>query len=144
MGGGGSSTVSRIDLSQLTKAAEERLKKLSAATGGILFACEASDLKTLTSHLQRSEVFKKSKYSVVSSDKPDSVTSQIARHSIVVAFTADASTSDFLNSIAEETLRQKKQGIHARAAPKSMIPAKVMAYRWPSLLWSEVEALFSE
>lgn len=144
MGGGGSTTISKIDLSQLTKAAEERLKQLSTAKGGILFACEEMDLKALNSHLARSAVFKAARHSVASGGKPDLALSQIASHAVVVFFTSDATSTDFLNSIADETLLKQKQGIHARAKPNSIIPSKVMAYRWPSLLWEEVEALFAE
>jgi hypothetical protein len=34
--------------------------------------------------------------------------------------------------------------IHAKAQDASLIPSKVMAYRWPSLIWEKLEAMFKE
>jgi len=62
---------------------------------------------------------------------------------MVVVFTAEAKDTTYLDRIVERTLELKKQGVHAKAADDSNIPAKATAYRWPSLRWSKLEDMFA-
>jgi hypothetical protein len=142
MGGSSGGGLSSIDLSKLTQAADERLKQLAQTGTRILFACEKEDRKSLDSHLARSKVFDPKKYDVFDSSSEAAALEEIAKCSIVVVFTDSVDKASFLDRVAEASLAKKKQGIHAKAKDNSLIPSKVMAYRWPSLDWKKVEEIF--
>jgi hypothetical protein len=141
--GGGSGGVSRIDLSKLTGAAEQRLRQLAQAGTHILFACEVGDRKALDSHLKRSKVFDSKKYDVIDSSKGKAYEPLVDKSSVVVVFTDDAQQTAFLDDIVERALQKKKQGVHAKTKEAAQIPVKATAYRWPSLLWEKFEEMFS-
>jgi hypothetical protein len=140
--GGGSGSVSRIDLSKLTGAAEQRLRQLAQAGTQILFACEVEDRKALDSHLMRSKVFDPKKFDVIDSSRGSAYEPLVDKCSVVVAFTNDVQKTGFLDDIVERALQKKKQGVHAKTKEASQIPVKAMAYRWPSLLWEKFEEMF--
>jgi predicted RNA-binding protein with PIN domain len=144
MGGSSGGGLSSIDLSKLTKVAEDRLRQLAQTGTRILFACEKEDRKALDSHISRSKVFDKKNIAIFDSTQSAEALREIDKCSVVVVFTDVAQTTDFLNQVAEASLQKKKQGIHAKAHDKSSIPSKVMAYRWPSLDWDKVEAMFKD
>lgn len=140
--GGGSSGVSRIDLSKLTGAAEQRLRQLAQAGTHILFACEIEDRRALDSHLKRSKVFDPKKYDVTDSSRGNGYAPLLDRSSVVVVFTDDVQQTAFLDDVVEHALQKKKQGVHAKTKEASIIPVKATAYRWPSLLWENFEEMF--
>jgi hypothetical protein len=144
VGGSSGGGLSRIDLSKLTKVAEERLKQLAQSGTRILFACETEDRKSLDSHLRRSKVFDIKKIAVFDAVAETAALAEIDKCSIVVVFTNAAKNCDFLDRIVEASFAKKKQGMHARAQDSSFIPSKAMAYRWPSLEWDKLEAMFKE
>lgn len=144
MGGSSGGGLSQIDLSKLTKVAEDRLKQLAQSGTRILFVCEAEDRKSLDSHLARSKVFDRKKIAVFDSSQEDAAFGEIDRCSIVVVFTNAAQKCGFLDRAVEASFAKKKQGIHAKAQENSLIPSKAMAYRWPSLDWEKLEAMFKE
>ena len=144
MGGSSGGGLSRIDLSKLTKVAEDRLKQLAQSGTRILFVCEAEDRKSLNSHLARSKVFDPKKIAVFDSSNEAGTVAEIDKCSIVVVFTNDAKKCGFLDRIVETSFGKKKQGVHAKAQDNSLIPSKAMAYRWPSLDWEKLEAMFKE
>jgi hypothetical protein len=145
MGGSSGGGLSQIDLSKLTKVAEDRLKQLAQSGTRILFACEKEDLKSLESHLARSsKVFDPKKIVVFDSSAGPAAMAAIDKCSIVIVFTDVAKSSAFIDQVVEASLAKKKQGIHAKAQDASLIPSKVMAYRWPSLIWEKLEAMFKE
>jgi hypothetical protein len=141
-GGGGGDGPSQIDLSRLAQAAEERLKQLVKTGTKLLFACEKEDRRALDSHLARSKVFKAKDVSVVDSAEKTAGLEAVDKHSVVVVFTDDVKKADFLDQIVETSLAKKRQGIHVKAKDKSLIPSKAMAYRWPSIDWEKLEAMF--
>jgi hypothetical protein len=142
MGGSGGSTVSQIDLSKLTAAAEERLKQLAKSGARLLFACETVDRKSLESHLSRSKVFNKGKIAVFDASEEATAQGEIEKCSSIIIFTDATKTAGFLDKIVETALAKKKQGIHARGQKDALIPSKAMAYRWPSLEWDKLEEMF--
>jgi hypothetical protein len=145
MGGSSGGGPSQIDLSKLTKVAEDRLKQLAQSGTRILFACETEDLKSLKSHLARSsKVFDPKKFVVFDSAAGSAAMAEIDKCSIVIVFTDATKNSGFIDQVVEASLAKKKQGIHAKAQDASLIPSKVMAYRWPSLIWAKVEEMFKE
>jgi hypothetical protein len=145
MGGSSGDGLSQIDLSKLTKIAEDRLKQLAQSGTRILFACEKEDRKSLNSHLARSsKVFNPKKIVVFDSGDGPAAIAEIDKCSIVIVFTDVATKGIFLDQVVEVSLAKKKQGIHAKAQDASLIPSKVMAYRWPSLTWEKLEAMFKE
>ena len=145
MGGSSSGGPSHIDLSKLTKAAEDRLRQLAQAGTRIFFACEKEDLKSLQSHLAHSQkVFDPKKIVVFDSSAGAAAIAEIDKSSIVIVFTDAATKGDFLDQVVEASSAKKKQGVHAKAHDASLIPSKAMAYRWPSLIWQKVEEMFKE
>lgn len=144
MGGSSGGGLSHIDLSKLTKVAEERLRQLAQSGTRILFTCETEDRKSLESHLARSKVFDKNKIVVFDASAEQSSISEIDKSSVVIIFTNTTRKCDFLDRMVEACLLKKKQGIHAKAQDASLIPSKAMAYRWPSLDWSALEEMFKE
>src|ERR1700759_4772961 len=123
MSGSSGGGLSQIDLSKLTKIAEERLKKLAPAGTRILFACEAEDRKSLDSHLARSTVFDPKKIVIVDSGKAEGALAEIDKCSVIVVFTNTAQKCSFLDQVVEAALAKKKQGIHARGQQNSLIPS---------------------
>jgi hypothetical protein len=144
MGGGGSGGSYQIDLSKLTAAAGERIREIVEKGVKVLFVCEAEDLKSLKSHLARSTVFNVEDYSILESSNADDFRQKLDSYSVVVAFTNEARKFDFLDSVADIVLGKKKQGIHVKATPAASIPPKISGYRWPSLSWDKLEAMFEE
>lgn len=145
MGGSSGGGLSHIDLSKLTRIAEDRLRQLAQSGTRILFACEKQDSSSLTSHLARSaKVFDPKKIVVFNSDQEAAAMSEIDKCSIIIVFTNVASAAPFLDKLVEACLAKKKQGVHAKGQDSSLIPSKVMAYRWPSLPWDKVQAMFKE
>lgn len=142
MGGGGGGS-SGLDLSKLTQAAEDRLKQLAETGTRLMFACEGVDRKALDSHLARSKVFNRSKISIFDSKQRAAALDEIEKVNVVIVFTADATSSPFLDQIVEASLGKKRQGIHAKATEDSLIPTKATAYRWPSLTWDRLEKMFA-
>jgi hypothetical protein len=145
MGGSSGGGPSQIDLSKLTKVAEDRLKELAQSGTRILFACETEDLKSLKSHLARSsKIFDPKKIVVLDSGAGPTAIAEIDKCSVVIVFTDVAIKGAFLDQVVEACLQKKKQGIHAKAHDASLIPSKVLAYRWPTLIWEKLEMMFKE
>ena len=144
MGGSSGGGLSSIDLSKLTKIAEERLKQLAQSGTRILFACEKEDRKSLDSHLLRSKVFNKGKIAIFDASQEKAALAEIDNCSIIVAFTDAVQKAPFLDKIIEASLSKKKQGIHVKSKSNALIPSKATAYRWPSLDWEAFEAMFKE
>ncbi|MBZ0262269.1 MAG: hypothetical protein K8F90_16915 [Hyphomicrobiales bacterium] len=143
MGGGGSGGFSRIDLTELSAAANDRLRKLAETGTRILFVSETDDRKLLDKSLQASKVFDMSKISVHDSSNPAGATEALQSSSVVIGFTSSTAKEDFLNAIAEAATRTKKQGIHVGVGESAIIPSKMKAYRWPSMTWKELEKIFA-
>lgn len=141
--GGGTGGLSTIDLSKLTKAAEDRLRQLGQSGTHVLFACEAEDKMSLESHLARSKVFDPKKYDVIESTKGQAYRPLVEKASVVIVFTNTARQTKFLDDVVEFALQKKKQGVHAKASDEARIPSKASAYRWPSLSWEKLEAMFA-
>jgi len=142
MGGGGGGTISSIDLSKLTNAAEERLKQLAQSGTRILFVCERGDRKALDSHLKRSQVFDPSKYSVLDASDGDAYFESLKKASVLIVFTDETDVTAYVDAVVEAAFQGKKQGLHAKAKDVSRIPSKISAYRWPSLSWPMIEEMF--
>jgi predicted RNA-binding protein with PIN domain len=106
--------------------------------------CEAGDRQSLDSHLARSKVFDPKKIAVFDSDNEPAALAEIDKCSVIIVFTNAAQKCDFLDRVVETSLAKKKQGVHAKAQDNSLIPSKAMAYRWPSLDWEKLEAMFKE
>jgi hypothetical protein len=144
MGGGGSGGSYSIDLSELTAAAGERIREIVESGVKVLFVSENGDLVSLRSHLVRSQVFTNGSYEVLASTDIEEFRRRIESFNVVVAFTNIAKDFGFLNEVADVVLVKRKQGIHARAISDASIPAKISAYRWPSLSWEKLEEMFTE
>lgn len=142
MGGSSGGGLSQVDLSKLTRMAEDRIRQLAQSGTQILFACEADDRKALEAHLDRSKVFDPKKYVLVDSSAGDSATAKIDKVSMVIVFTESTKKTSFLDGIIQSTVRKKKQGVHGKGKSNSLIPPQATALRWPSLEWSKLEEIF--
>src|ERR1700751_1652559 len=122
MGGSGGGGPTSIDLSKLTKAAEDRLRQLAQTRTRILFACEKEDRKALDSHLARSKVFQPTDITVIDADDKAHTVKAVHYSSVFIVFTDAVQKADFLDQVVETALAEKKQGIHVKSKDKSLIP----------------------
>ena len=143
MGGKYESEDLRSDYNKLTELAENRLKELAKGGTMLLFACEKQDRKSLESHLARTPEFTKDRISLVDSADPEAVPSKIRDASVVVAFTNGVLQTKFLDDLADKVLLEKKRGIHVHGLEGAQIPAKIVAYRWPSMTWEKLVSLLT-
>jgi hypothetical protein len=142
MGGGGGGGFSQSDADQVQKAAEARLKAIASKSTKVLFICEAIDKKSLESHLARSKAFPKERIEVIDSSQANKVDAALDAVTFVVAFTEEAKSASFIDSVVDKVLIKKIYGVHVKAQPKSLVPSKISAYRWRSITWDELEAIF--
>ncbi|MGO8908997.1 MAG: hypothetical protein ACLQDM_06695 [Bradyrhizobium sp.] len=142
-GGGGGGGFSPSDAAQVQKAAEARLKNIASKSTKVLFICETIDRKSLESHLEQSKMFPKSRTMVIDGGKANTVDAALDSTTFLVPFTDETKTSFFIDGVIDKALEKKVGGVHVKAQPKSFVPAKVSAYRWRSLSWEELEAIFS-
>jgi hypothetical protein len=144
MGGSGSSGgFSSSEAEQVQRAAEARLKAIASKSTKVLFVCEAIDMKSLESHLARSRVFTEDRTIVIDSGRANQIDAALDRATFLVAFTNEAKVTQFIDSVIDKALAKTISGVHVKAQPKSLAPSKATAYRWRSLTWEELEAIFS-
>ena len=144
MGGGdGGGGFSQSDADQVQKAAEDRLKAIASKSTKVLFVSEAVDKKSLESHLGQSKVFPKNHAMVIDSGQANAVDAALDSTTFLVAFTDETKAAPFIDSVIDKALVKKISGVHVKAQLKSVVPPKVSAYRWRSLTWKELEAIFS-
>lgn len=143
MGGGSGGGFSSSEAEQVEKRAEARLKVIASESTKVLFVCEEEDRKSLDSHLARSAVFTTERVTVVDSRRPAAIDAVIDSSTFLVAFTNEAKAASFIDGVIDKALAKKISGVHVKAQPRSLVPSKVGAYRWRSLTWQELEAIFS-
>lgn len=143
MGGGSNGGFSSTEADQVEKAAEARLKAIASKSTKILFICQEEDRKSLDSHLARSTVFKNGRVTVIDSGAPRAVDAALDDTTFLVAFTNETKTAPFIDIAIDKALTKKISGVHVKAQPRSLVPSKAGAYRWRSLTWQELEAIFS-
>ena len=143
MGGSGGGGFSSSEAEQVQKAAEARLKAIASNSTRVLFVCEAVDTKSLESHLARSKAFAEGRTIVIDSVRANQVDAALERATFLVVFTNVAKATQFIDSVIDKALAKKISGVHVKAQPKSLAPSKATAYRWRSLTWEELEAIFS-
>jgi hypothetical protein len=61
----------------------------------------------------------------------------------LVVFTDQTKGTLFVDSVIDKALANKIIGVHVKATPRSLVPSKIGAYRWRSITWQELEAIFS-
>ncbi len=122
---------------------KQNFKAIASKSTKVLFVCEAVDKKSLESHLARSKVFPKERTVVIASDQANQVEAAFDSTTFLVVFTNEAKAAPFIDSVIDRALAKKISGVHVKAQPKSLAPSKATAYRWRSLTWEELEAIFS-
>jgi hypothetical protein len=142
MGGGSSSSFSSSDMSKLQLAAEQRLKAIASKSSKILFACEKVDRSSLEARIANTPIFQGARVTIVDSSEATSVDQKVEQASILVVYTDTANGTKFLDAVIDQALLRKIAGVHVRVRPDAQIPSKVTAYRWRSLSWNELTALF--
>jgi hypothetical protein len=93
--------------------------------------------------LARSTVFKKERVTVIDSAQPKAVDAVLDSTTFLVPFTNETKAAPFIDAVIDKALEKKISGVHVKAQPRSLVPSKVGAYRWRSLTWPELEAIFS-
>jgi hypothetical protein len=141
-GGSGGGGFSSSDMAKVQEAAEARLKAIASKSTKVLFVCEAIDKKSLESHLARSKVFPNDRTVVIGSAEANTVDTALDNTTFLVVFTNQTKSTAFIDSVIDKALTKKTSGLHVKAQPTSLIPSKVSAYRWRSLTWEELEAIF--
>lgn len=142
-GSGGGGGFSSSDMSKMQEAAEARLKALASKSTKVLFVCETADRKSLDSHLTRSRSFKKDRTTVIDASEATKVDSELNTTTFLVGYTNDTKSAAFIDSVIDKALVKKIGGVHVQAHPKAFIPSKITAYRWRSITWDELEAIFA-
>jgi hypothetical protein len=129
-------------MSKMQEAAEARLKALASGSTKVLFICEQADRRSLDSHLARSQVFTASRIVVVDSGQPEQIDGALSGATFLVAFTNTATIATFIDSALDKALLKRIGVLHVQAHDKALIPSKVTAYRWRSVTWDQLEAIF--
>jgi hypothetical protein len=129
-------------MSKMQEAAEARLKALASKSTKVLFVCEEVDKKSLESHLARSQVFKKNRAVVISAKQSMSVDAVLDSATFLVAFTDKTKGAPFIDIVIDKALVKRIGGVHVGTHPKAHVPSKVSAYRWRTITWEELEAIF--
>ena len=142
-GSGGGGGFSSTEAEQVQKAAEARLKAIASKSTKVLFVCEAVDKRSLDSHLARSKVFGEGRTVVIDGGQANKVGAALDSTTFLVVFTNETKTTPFIDGAIDKALAKKISGVHVKAQPKSLVPSKATAYRWRSLTWEELEAIFS-
>lgn len=142
-GGGGGGGFTSSDMTKVQEAAEARLKAIASKSTRVLFVCEAIDKKSLESHLARSKVFPKERTVVIDGAEANKVDAALDTTTFLVVFTNETKSTPFVDSVIDKALLKKISGVHVKAQPKSLMPSKVSAYRWRSLTWEDLEAIFT-
>jgi hypothetical protein len=138
--GGGFSTA---EMAKMQAAAESRLRELASRSTKVLFVCESVDTRALQSHLARSTaIFAGNRTLVVDAGNSTSLDSALSQSTFLVVFTDQTKDSQFVDSVVDKALLKRMPGLHVKAQPASLIPSKVTAYRWRSVTWEELQAIF--
>jgi hypothetical protein len=142
MGGSSGSSFSSSDMAKLQAAAEERLRAIASKSSKILFACEQTDRGSLDALLARTPIFSGTRALVVDASQAGSLDKELDQAPLVVVFTDKSTQTTFLDKVTDAALLRKLAGVHVQAKPGALIPSKVTAYRWRSMSWNELVALF--
>jgi hypothetical protein len=142
-GSGGGGGFSSSDMSKMQEAADARLKALASKSTKVLFVCETVDRKSLNSHLARSKAFKKGRVAVIDASEANKIDNELDSSTFLVAFTDDTKSAAFIDTVIDKVLVRKIGGVHVQSHSKAFIPSKITAYRWRSITWDELEAIFS-
>jgi hypothetical protein len=142
-GSGGGGGFSSSDMSKMQEAAEARLKALASKSTKVLFVCEAVDRKSLESHLARSRIFQKNRTVVIDASQSKQVDAALDATTFLISFTNDTKDAPFIDSVIDKALAKKIGGVQVQAHPKALIPSKITAYRWRSITWDQLEAIFT-
>jgi hypothetical protein len=143
MGGGGGGGFSNDDASKVQEAAEARLRAIASKSTKVLFVCEESDRKSLDSLLGSSTVFPGDRTTIIDGRQASQVDATLDSATFLVVFTDQTKSTPFVDTAIEKATTKKISGVHVKAKPSSLVPSKVSAYRWRSLTWEELEAIFS-
>jgi hypothetical protein len=108
-----------------------------------LFVCEAVDRKSLDSHLARSQIFQKGNVAAVDANQSNGIDVQLDSTTFLVAFTDQTKSASFIDSVVDKALAKKIGVVHVQAQAGAMIPSKITAYRWRSITWGDLEAIFA-
>jgi PleD family two-component response regulator len=142
-GGGGGGGFSSSDMAKMQEAAEARLRAIASKSTKILFVCENIDKQSLESHVAQSKAFPKNRTTVLDATQATKVDAQLESATFLVVFTDQTKSTAFIDSVIDKALLKKMSGVHVKAQAKSLVPSKVTAYRWRSITWKELEAIFS-
>ena len=129
-------------MTKIQEAAEARLKTLASKSTKVLFVCEAVDRKSLDSHLAKSQVFPKGRAAVVDGSQPGQIDAQLDSSTFLVTFTNQTKNAPFIDVVVDKALVKKIGVVHVLAQTGALIPSKITAYRWRSITWDELEAIF--
>jgi hypothetical protein len=141
-GSGGGGSFSSSDMAKMEQAAEARLKALASKSTKVLFVCEQVDRKALDSLLAQSRVFTTARAAVIDGSESQHIDAALDGTSFLVAFTSAAKGSPFIDAAIDKAFAKKIPGVHVKGLAKPLIPSKVTAYRWRSITWAELEAIF--
>jgi hypothetical protein len=143
MGGSSSGgTFSSDDMKKMQEAAEARLRVLASQSTKILFICEDLDSRSLQSHLSRSSAFKPNRTISLSASQSGQVDDALEVVTFLVPFTNETTSAPFIDGVMDKALLKKLAGVHVQGHKKSFVPSKIAAYRWRSITWDELEAIF--
>src|SRR5690348_2167390 len=113
-GGGGGGGFSSTQAEQVQKAAEARLKAIASKSTKVLFVCEAVDKKSLQTRLSESKSFSPDRVVVLDSSQASEVDDQIVNASFLVAYTDEAKSTVFIDSVIDKALVKKITGVHVK------------------------------
>jgi hypothetical protein len=143
MGGGPDKTTTEGDFEQIQAKATERLRRIAEESTLILFVCEAADRGNLDAALTAYNLSHDRRVRIAVPNDVPSLSNDVRLATLIVAFTMNAKSTEFIDSAIRQSVAQRKLGVHVRGSDSAVVPAQVSASRWRSMTWPEFLELFS-
>lgn len=140
MGGSSGGSISTLDLTKITTAANERIQQAFARERKILFVCGESDRDQLLDIISKTGALKGIEFDVVVS-ATELTAEKINDFSIVVGYVHVSTDHAAINSAVQIATEQKKTCLFVRSNDQSPMPQYVLQYRIRSLSWQELVEL---
>jgi len=140
MGGSSGGSISTLDLTKITTAANERIQQAFARERKILFVCGASDRDLLLDRISKTDALKGIEFDVVV-DTTELTAEKVADFAVVVSYVHASTDHAAINSAVQIATGQRKMCLFVRSNDQSPMPQYVLQYRIRSLSWQELVEL---
>ncbi|WP_430251475.1 hypothetical protein [Neorhizobium sp. DAR64860/K0K1] len=136
MGGSSGGSISTLDLTKITSAANERIQQAFSRERKLLFVCGSSDTETLGDLISKTAALRGIEFEVLC-DPSDAIDAKISDFNIVVSFVHSSTDHALINSVVQIAVAQKKTCLFVRHGDMSSVPQYVLQYRIRTFSWHD-------